>query len=324
MNPEPIAGAPRTMRTQAVVLLLVALAAGCLTACGPRHVTRFPDPVSASAIEHCPAESIGAFVPLSAEDQSVLDDETRRRDERTIDLMLERAGREIAARSDSVDACVRTLEEGEASFNRLLAQNRDRLASAGDFVSADDEQILAVQKRITDLWRHDQSARATIISLPLSESRGAAFWANRLATAQTLRADAASTSYLEELLEVYDWIDRERFGASVSAHAWILVQHADDRVDLQAEVLSRMEPYLETGGIRPANYAYLWDRVAVNRGRPQRYGTQPIWTCTDRGLELEPIEDRQRADALRQELGMNSVADQLAEMSRNVCGTDAR
>ena len=305
-------------------MYLAGLALGLVTACASPHVTRYPALSIDTTTEHCRAENIGRLVPLLPEEQAILDDEDRRRDERTIALMLERAARDVAAHSDSVEACLATVNEGEALFVRLLRRNQANLAGAGGFEPAEDAVILEVQKRITDLWRADQSARATLVSLPLSAARDARFWANRLASAHTIRMDVSSSRYLESLLEDYDWIDRDRFGHPVSAHAWLLIQHADNRVDLQAKALSRMEPYLASGGIKPANYAYLWDRVAVNSGRPQRYGTQPIWTCVDDKLELAPIEDRERADTLRQALAMNSVAAQLAEMSRTACGASER
>ncbi|KAA3641460.1 MAG: hypothetical protein DWP95_06790 [Proteobacteria bacterium] len=80
-----------------------------------------------------------------------------------------------------------------------------------------------------------------------------------------------------------------------------------------------MEPYFKNGGIRPANYAYLWDRVAVNSGQLQRYGTQPFWECKNGQLALQPIEDLEKANQLREEIGMNSVETGLAEMSLSIC-----
>ncbi|MEN1727741.1 MAG: DUF6624 domain-containing protein [Pseudomonadota bacterium] len=225
-----------------------------------------------------------------------------------------------AEASSTAEACRETIVQGEALFHERLLDNQARLADRGGFDPSDDAAILAVQERITDLWRADQSARSTVLGFPRNESRDVQFWANRLASAHAIRTDLRSTAYLESLLDDYDWIDQDRFGDSISAHAWILVQHADHRVDLQAEVLARMQPYFENGGIRPANYAYLWDRVAVNSDQPQRYGTQPIWTCEAGQLSLAPIEDLERADVLRSELGMNTVAQQLEEMSRAVCG----
>ena len=102
--------------------------------------------------------------------------------------------------------------------------------------------------------------------------------------------------------------------------AWLLVQHADDHVELQSLALSRMEPYLKTGGVSKSNYAFLWDRVAVNSGEKQRYGTQPTWECTAEGkLTLQPLEDPDNVNARRKTMGLGSVEDGLEDMARNVC-----
>ncbi|MEL6790731.1 MAG: hypothetical protein AAFO78_09180 [Pseudomonadota bacterium] len=91
--------------------------------------------------------------------------------------------------------------------------------------------------------------------------------------------------------------------------------------DIQARVL--MEPYLKNGGVSGSNYAYLWDRVAVNTGRKQRYGTQPTWECVDGKMGLQPMEhDIATANKLRKALGMKEMVEKaVARMEKNVCVT---
>jgi hypothetical protein len=122
------------------------------------------------------------------------------------------------------------------------------------------------------------------------------------------------------LLERYDWIDSHRFGGRVAAHAWILVQHADDHPDFQTEALRRMEAYLESGGVRARDYAYLFDRVAVNTGELQRYGTQPAATCNeDASLDLKPVEDLDGLDARRATMGLGPYLGELEAMAAQRC-----
>lgn len=141
----------------------------------------------------------------------------------------------------------------------------------------------------------------------------------RLSVANATLADFQATHYLKTTLEKFDWIDIERFGAKVSGRAWTLVQHADDDPEFQQQVLTRMEPYLSDGGVSPGNYAYLWDRVAVNHGRLQRYGTQPVWECQDGKLAQQPMEDPSGVNERRAKMGLGSVESQLLEMARNTC-----
>jgi len=153
------------------------------------------------------------------------------------------------------------------------------------------------------------------------DKTGAAHWTRRLAVVQAAGADERSTAYMKGLLEEYDWIDKNRFGDRVSMAAWLLVQHADDHVELQSLALARMEPYLKTNGVSKGDYAYLWDRVAVNTDKKQRYGTQPTWECNDAGqLTLQPLEDPENVNKRREDMGLGSVEDGLAEMTRSVCG----
>jgi hypothetical protein len=84
--------------------------------------------------------------------------------------------------------------------------------------------------------------------------------------------------------------------------------------------LRRMEPYLENGGVRPVDYAYLHDRVAVNTGGLQRYGTQPRRECNaDGSLSPQPLEDPAQVDERRAELGLGTMADAMAEMASRRC-----
>lgn len=234
--------------------------------------------------------------------------------------LLIRAGAGIAAAQPNARACRAVFTRGQAAFDRALASN---MRSIGRNVGRDraaDPEIARVQTLITDLWLADQAGRVTWSSLQTADRTGAAFWAQRLATANAVMADARSTAALRGLLDRYDWIDRHRFGAGVSSRAWILAQHADDHPDFQRTVLERMEPYLENGGIRPRDYAYLWDRVAVNTGGLQRYGTQPMAQCNpDGSLDLRPMEDPEAVDARRAAMNLGPAAADLAQMARERC-----
>ena len=125
---------------------------------------------------------------------------------------------------------------------------------------------------------------------------------------------------MRDLLTRFDWIDSHRFGGTVSSHAWILVQHADDHPDFQRLALDRMRAHLDDGGVRPRDYAYLWDRVAVNHGQLQRYGTQPADVCNADGtLNFKPMEDPDRVDERRRSVGLGPAREDLARMARERC-----
>jgi hypothetical protein len=68
-----------------------------------------------------------------------------------------------------------------------------------------------------------------------------------------------------------------------------------------------------TQGEAPAAHlAYLEDRVRVNAGQPQLYGTQ--FTLTAGTLTPYPIEDPGRLDQRRAQAGLEPFADYEARM----------
>jgi hypothetical protein len=165
-----------------------------------------------------------------------------------------------------------------------------------------------------------QAARLAYLDLATDDRDGADYWAQRLATANAIELDGAHTRLLKDLLQDFDWIDTQCFGPRIASHAWVLAQHADADPEFQQEALERMRPYLESGGVAPRDYAYLFDRVAVNQGCPQRYGTQPEGECNpDGSLFPKPLEDPGGVDARRAELGLGPMADAMADMALRRC-----
>ncbi len=229
--------------------------------------------------------------------------------------LLARAGYQIAAAAQDTRACEEAFQDGAQTFERRLSRNTGRLRSQMARSRSRDRAIAGIQERIARQWLADQAGRLTYGELQTSDRDGSAFWAQRLATAH-----ADSTVMMREILEQYDWIDSERFGSRIASNAWILVQHADDHPEFQTDVLERMEPYLESGGVRARDYAYLFDRVAVNTGQLQRYGTQHMDACESDGrLVLKPVEAMETLDERRAEMGLGPYQAELDTMAAQRC-----
>jgi len=235
------------------------------------------------------------------------------------EILLTTAAGNIAKAARSVEDCDKTLASGAEQFVDLITRKRQSFSTIGGSRLSRDPAIKEIQQRIILLWRQDQAARGVYVALQTTDRAGSAYWAERLSAAHTVRMDESSRRYLEEVMQSYDWVDRKRFGKTVSDHAWLLVQHSDDRPEFQAMALSRMEKYLKSGGIKKSNYAYLWDRVAVNTGRKQRYGTQPDWDCKNGKMKLMPLEDSAKVNALRAKMGLGTVEKSLKRMNQQTC-----
>jgi hypothetical protein len=146
------------------------------------------------------------------------------------------------------------------------------------------------------------------------------FWAKFFYRGQSV--DRANTLDLKELLKIYEWFKISEFGAIADRNAWLLVQHADHDPDFQREVLSLLDRLTKIGETKPANYAYLFDRVAassndLSKRTLQTYGTQGL--CVSPGIwQPIPIEDPENLDNRRQSVGLGPQANYVAGF-KHIC-----
>ncbi len=127
---------------------------------------------------------------------------------------------------------------------------------------------------------------------------------------------------LKKLVDVYSWFKISEFGEQASKDAAVVVQHADDDVDFQRDVLKKMEMLYADEEVSRKTYAFLYDRVAVHRNEPQRYGTQGF--CTGPGvwepcLIMEP-NDPASVDARRKEATIDPASmEEYTNMFKTRC-----
>jgi hypothetical protein len=124
--------------------------------------------------------------------------------------------------------------------------------------------------------------------------------------------DADNTRWLADLLASRGWPGRTLVGAEAAQAAWLLAQHADHDPAQQRAFLGALRAAVSQGEAPAAHLAYLEDRIRVNAGQSQRYGTQ--FTCTGGTLRPHPIEDPERLDERRAQAGLEPFADYEARM----------
>src|SRR3989338_6041030 len=105
--------------------------------------------------------------------------------------------------------------------------------------------------------------------------------------------DTTHTARMKEIVAEIGWPTISKVGKTASDKAWLLIQHADHDVAFQMQCLELMKAAPATE-VDPTNIAFLEDRVRVNQGKEQIYGTQ--FTEVD-------------VDARRAEVGMEPLSE---------------
>jgi len=122
---------------------------------------------------------------------------------------------------------------------------------------------------------------------------------------QMADVDADNTSFLKKIIGERGWPGRSLVGTDAENAAFLIVQHSPDTA-FQAKVLPLLEKAYAAGEAEGQQVALLTDRVAVQRGQPQRYGTQA--SIVNGRFKLNPIADSANVDKRRAELKMPPVA----------------
>lgn len=113
---------------------------------------------------------------------------------------------------------------------------------------------------------------------------------------------------LSRIMDVSGWPTEDVVGPEAARAAWLVAQHADHQLDVQRRAFDLMTEAVEAGRASRYQLAFLVDRLLVNSGRPQRYGTQ---IADVRGGEPVPwpCEDWEHVDERRAEVGIPPFAE---------------
>lgn len=120
--------------------------------------------------------------------------------------------------------------------------------------------------------------------------------------------DERNRNRLKEMFQEYGFPTRELVGKDAMQGIFLMIQHSDRDKEWQKVQLANIEKAVKRGDMAGQSYAYLYDRIKVNSGEKQLYGTQfahvdPI----NKTVELAETEDLDNLDGRRMEMGMMPI-----------------
>ena len=119
---------------------------------------------------------------------------------------------------------------------------------------------------------------------------------------------------ISKIFKTYGFVGYDLAGKEGSDAFWVLVQHSDHIPKFQTEVLEQMKKHVKNDNATPEYYAYLVDRVKINTGNEQVFGTQ--FTYNNRGQAIpKNISDTTGIDKRRKSLGLSPLIERMNEIS---------
>lgn len=132
--------------------------------------------------------------------------------------------------------------------------------------------------------------------------------------------DSVFTTHQKRLAEIFNqqgFPGYDVVGEEGARNFWLMVQHADFNPAFQDSVLTAMKAEVDRANADPRNYALLVDRVNVNTGKPQVYGTQVTYnTSICQAMPKSPLLDSVLVNQRRAEVGLEPLETYLNMMSQ--------
>jgi hypothetical protein len=110
---------------------------------------------------------------------------------------------------------------------------------------------------------------------------------------------------LEEMLAEHGWLGKSLVGEEGAEAAWLIVQHAISRPDLQRRFLPLLKAQIERGENPAWQAAFLEDRILSFEGKPQIYGSQFDWNERD-AMSPNEIFEPEKIDERRAAVGLET------------------
>jgi hypothetical protein len=121
-----------------------------------------------------------------------------------------------------------------------------------------------------------------------------------------------NASRLKEIIDTHGWPDCDLVGDDGTLAAWFIAQHAIGDPEFQRQALKLIQAKVRQGKVPAAQEAYLFDRIAMYEGRPQRYGTQSL-PSPDGEYRRWKTEDPEQLNNRRAAAGLLPAQTELPE-----------
>ena len=122
---------------------------------------------------------------------------------------------------------------------------------------------------------------------------------------------------IKELYKKYGYLGYMEIGEIASHDFWISIQHADNDVKFQQEMLIVLKKAITRNNASKAEYAMLEDRVNINLDKKQRFGTQVTYNGYGQAIPKNGLTDSMNIERLRKEYDLPTFREYYNRMTTN-------
>ena len=158
-------------------------------------------------------------------------------------------------------------------------------------------------KMIDTMFKDDQFWRKEYMKVSKNEK---SVYSEETIEARWKTSDSINELKAKAIINKYGYPGYNLVGET-SDNFWAIVQHCDDDAPFQDRVLALMKREVAKNNASKADYAYLVDRILVNKHQKQLYGTQiHLDTVTHKSAPF-PLKYPKSVNKLRKEMGLEPL-----------------
>lgn len=167
-----------------------------------------------------------------------------------------------------------------------------------------------VRLKLLDVQSKDQSIRLIYQELKKTYTDDSDLV--KSASEKMKKIDLESVDIVAKIIDKYGWLGKDKIGKEANETLFLGIQHIDDLV-VQSKYLPAIKDAVKKGNAEPWHLAFLTDRILMNQGKKQIYGTQKIITKNPETSYIIPLENPEKVDELRKEIGLDLLNDDMQE-----------
>jgi hypothetical protein len=133
--------------------------------------------------------------------------------------------------------------------------------------------------------------------------------------------DSLNYFVLLKIINEHGYPNYDLVGEETSNNFWALVQHQDKHIKFQDSILILLKKEVDRNKASKSNYAYLVDRVLVNKNKKQIYGTQMRINRKTNSYEPHPVKNRKNLNKRRATMGLISEQEYIKTMNSKYFGS---
>lgn len=183
-----------------------------------------------------------------------------------------------------------------------------------------DSLNIELQSRIYEIYKSDQECREQLRKYHNNELDTSKYNLSDIEF-NIRKTDSLNFFEVQDIIKKFGFPGYDIVGEDYSNSFWNIIQHQDNNLEFQKAVLTKMQIECERNNASKLYYAYLMDRVKVNSGELQIYGTQMQLNADSTSYEPKPVIEPEKLDERRKAVGLIPISEYIETMNSRYFGT---